>query len=160
MLGVIALLALLAWRAGPPGTLHLPFLATRPAVQRPACPAPPTRSGATHALTDAALASALRDPAHQDYRPASPITTFQAGQAAYLTFRIAGNTPGSATVLFCAPGAAIRGELTVPSNATGRFAQFSAVFTPASAGHGVATLSWNGQVAATLPFTIVAPQPR
>jgi hypothetical protein len=154
-LALAALLAIVLWRAGGPGALRLPLLTSMP-VQRPACAAPKVQRDAVHALAETTLASALRDAAHQDYRPAVPTATFAPGQRAYLTFRIASGSAGHASVYFCAPGTTVHGDLAVPSNAAGRYAQFSAAFSAANTGHGVAILSWDGQVAAVAPFTIMA----
>jgi hypothetical protein len=109
---------------------------------------------AAAALSHAQMATAVRNAARQDYRPANNVMTFAPGQDAYLTFEIATAQAGTAGVTFCMPTGQLTGSLPVPAHSAGRFGEFSAHVTAAEAGKGVATLTWNGAVAANVAFTV------
>jgi hypothetical protein len=125
--------------------------ATRPAV---ACAVQPTKAAAAQALVQAQLTSGLRDEAKKDYRPVDNISAVRVGQKVYLTFQIATNKAGTVGVEFCTKNEKLTGTLAVPAKSNGRYAEFSAVFTSADVGASVATLTWDGAVAASKPFTI------
>lgn len=122
------------------------------------CQLPPVDPTATAALTSAQLTTGVRDAAKQDYRPIDAVTRFTTGQLAYLTFKITTTQAGTAGVTFCAPSGRTPGTLEIPAGSQERYAQFSTRFAPQDAGGaGVVTLTWNGAVAASLPFTVDPP---
>jgi hypothetical protein len=112
---------------------------------------------AAAALTSAQLTTGVRDASKQDYRPIDSVRRFTTGQQAYLTFKIATAQAGKAGVSFCAPSGVVPGLLDIPAGSQERFAQFSTRFAPQDAGVAVVTLTWNGAVAASLPFTVDPP---
>lgn len=120
----------------------------------PACAPAPVDHAAAAALGHAQMATAVRNAAGQDYRPANNVVTFAPGQEAHLTFEIATAQAGTAAVTFCTPTGQLTGSLSVPAHSAGRYAEFSARVTAAQAGTGVATLTWNGAVAANVAFTV------
>lgn len=123
----------------------------------PVCLVQPIFAAAATALTQATLTTGLRNPATQDFRPVDSVRTFQAGQTAYVTFQIATTQAGTAGVAFCTSAGQIPGTLDVPAHSNGHYAQFSLPLDATGTGTGVVTLTWNGAVAASLPFTIEAP---
>jgi hypothetical protein len=127
-----------------------------PPTATPACLIGTISPDAAAVLSQATLTTGLRDPAAQDYRPVDSVTAFQAGQRAYITFQIATTQAGIAGVTFCTPAGQIPGILEIPAHSNGHYAQFSLPLDAATAGPCVVTLTWNGAVAASLPFTIVA----
>lgn len=126
-------------------------ISTRPAVN---CTAQATKPTASQALVHAQLTSGLRNVATKDYRPVDSVTTIRAGQRIYLTFQIATNKAGTVGAEFCTKSEKLPGTLAVPARSSGRYAEFEAVFTSEDVGTSVATLTWNGAVAATKTFTI------
>jgi hypothetical protein len=112
---------------------------------------------AAAALTNAQLTTGVRDASKQDYRPIDSVTRFTAGQQAFLTFKIATAQAGTANVSFCAPSGVVPGTLAIPAGSQERYAQFSTRFLTQDAGDAVVTLTWNGAVAASLPFTVDLP---
>jgi hypothetical protein len=112
---------------------------------------------AASALSGAQLTTGVRDASKQDYRPIDSVTRFTAGQQAYLTFKIATATAGTASVSFCTPSGVVPGLLDIPAGSMERYAQFSTRFAPQDAGPAVVTLTWNGAVAASLPFMVDLP---
>ncbi len=122
----------------------------------PVCLAQPIDPSAAAALTQATLTTALRDPASQDFRPVDSVMSLRAGQRAYITFQIATARAGTAGVSFCTPTGQIPGALDVPAGSNGHYAQFSLLLDADHTGPGVVTLIWNGAVAASLPFSVVA----
>lgn len=118
------------------------------------CPHAAKNAGAARLLTHPQMTTGLYNAAKQDFRPINAVTTFHVGQQAYITFLIATAEAGSASVNFCTPGEQIPGSLTVPAGAVDRYAEFAVRFTARDVGRGLATLSWNGAVAATLPYTV------
>jgi hypothetical protein len=128
-------------------TATIPVLCTSATVDRIAAAA----------LTNAQLTTGVRDASKKDYRPIDSVTRFAAGQQAYLTFRIATAQAGTANVSFCTPSGVIPGILDIPSGSQERYAQFSARFAPQDVGAAVVTLTWDGAVAASLPFMVDPP---
>lgn len=122
-----------------------------------ACAVATVDPGAASALSSAQLTTGVHDASKQDYRPIDSVTRFTVGQQAYLTFKIATAAAGTASVSFCASSGVVPGLLDIPAGSQERYAQFSTRFAPQDAGAAVVTLTWNGAVAASLPFT-VAPQ--
>jgi hypothetical protein len=122
-----------------------------------ACERSPVDSTAAAALANAQLTTGVRDAAKQDYRPIDAVTRFTTGQQAYLTFKIVTTQGGTAGVSFCTPSGRTPGMLEIPAGSQERYAQFSTRFAPQNAGGGVVTLTWNGAVAASLPFTVDPP---
>jgi hypothetical protein len=112
---------------------------------------------AAAALTNAQLTTGVRDASKQDYRPIDSVTRFTAGQQAYLTFKITTAQAGTASVSFCTPSGVVPGTLDIPAGSQERYAQFSTRFVSQDAGDAVVTLTWNGAVAASLPFTVDPP---
>lgn len=157
---VVLIVAILATDLVAHGNIHFLGLGARPSVvataTRPAitCTAQPTKLAASQALVQAQLTSGLRDAATKDYRPVNKVTTIRAGQKIYLTFQIATKKAGTAGAEFCTKDQRLQGTLAVPANSNGRYAEFSAPLTSADVGASVATLTWDGAVAATRPFTI------
>ena len=124
------------------------------ATATPACLISSVVSTASAALSSAQLASGVRDEAAQDFRPVDNVSTFHAGTRAYLTFEIVTPATGTAEVTFCTPDGSIPGTLEIPAKSGGRYAQFSLLLPQRPLGDCVATLKWNGAVAASLPFTV------
>jgi hypothetical protein len=120
----------------------------------PSCLVAPVDAAAAQALTQATLTTGLRNPESQDFRPVDSVTLFHAGHRTYMSFLIATATAGTAGVAFCTPAGRIPGALDVPARSNGHYAQFSVVLDTAHTGPGVVTLTWNGAVAASLPFTV------
>jgi hypothetical protein len=156
-----------AQRAGGLARDALPFLfpaATATFTQEiPTATSPVVCTGAAvdpiaaGALTNAQLTTGVRDASKQDYRPIDSVTQFTAGQQAYLTFRIATAQAGTVNVSFCTRSGVVPGTLEIPAGSQERYAQFSTQFLTQDAGAAVVTLTWNGAVAASLPFTVYPP---
>jgi len=136
---------------------QIPPPATATATVPIACPLATVDLRAARALTNAQLTTGVRDAARQDFRPIDATTRFVVGQQAYVTFKIATAQPGVAGVSFCAPSGSVPGTLEIPAGSQERYAQFSTRFALQDAGSGVVTLTWNGAVAASLPFTVDPP---
>lgn len=157
---VVLLLALVATDIVAHGNVLFAGFGARPAASATAtqpantCVAQPAKAAASQALTHAQLTSGLRDVAKKDYRPVDNISTTRVGQAVYLTFQIATSKAGTVGVEFCTKGRKLEGTLAVPAKSNGRYAEFSAVFTNADVGASVATLTWDGAVAASKAFTV------
>jgi hypothetical protein len=130
-------------------TLEIPT-ATSPV----ACTSETVDPIAAAALTNAQLTTGVRDASKQDYRPIDSVTRFTADQQAYLTFKITTAQAGTASVSFCTPSGVVPGTLDIPAGSQERYAQFSTRFVSQDAGGAVVTLTWNGAVAASLPFTV------
>jgi hypothetical protein len=156
-----------AQRAGGLARDALPFLfpaATATFTQEvPTATSPVVCTGAAvdpiaaAALTNAQLTTGVRDASKQDYRPIDSVTRFTVGQQAFLTFKIATAQTGTANVSFCTPSGVVPGTLAIPAGSQERYAQFSTRFVSQDAGGAVVTLTWNGAVAASLPFTVDPP---
>jgi hypothetical protein len=110
---------------------------------------------AAQALAHAQLTTGVRDEQSQDFRPVDNVSSFHAGSRAFITFAVGTQDGGTAGVTFCTPLGLFPGTLTIPPGSRGRYAQFSLVTPQEALGGGVATLTWNGAVAASLPFTII-----
>jgi hypothetical protein len=121
----------------------------------PSCLVASVDAAAAQALTQVTLTTGLRAPESHDFRPVDSVTMFHVGHRAYITFLIAAATAGTAGVTFCTPAGQIPGALDVPTKSNGIYAQFSVVLDAAHASPGVVTLTWDGAVAASLPFTVV-----
>lgn len=158
-LGVVllasAVMTLLLWPPTPAALGPFAVLAAHSHPAATTCAPAPTQAAAARALTAIQLASRLRDAANGDFRPADATTSFRSGQTAYLTFEIATNAAGTAAVLFCTAHEHIHGTLRVPANSSNRYGQFSAVLAGNASGRGEAILTWDGQVAAAVSFTLV-----
>lgn len=124
------------------------------ATTAPACSVNSVTPAAAKLVAHPQLTTGVRDAAKKDYRPIDNVTTFSSHQMIYLTFQVATTQAGSVSVAFCAPGLQASGQLAIPANSTGRYAEFSMMPTAANAGLATATILWNGKVAASLPFTI------
>jgi hypothetical protein len=141
----------------PPATAT-PFTQETPRPTAPvACTVAMVDPLAASALSSAQLTTGVRDASKQDYRPIDSVTRFTAGQQAYITFKIATAEAGTASVSFCTPSGVVPGLLDIPAGSTERYAQFSTRFAPQDAGAAVVTLTWNGAVAASLPFRVDPP---
>jgi hypothetical protein len=127
-----------------------------PPTATPSCPVAPVDTAAAQRIAEATLTTGLRAPESQDYRPVDSVSTFRAGQRAYITYLVKTAEAGTVDVTFCTPAGAIPGTLDVPAGSAGRYGQFSLVLDANLAGPAVATLTWNGAVAASLPFTVAA----
>ena len=120
----------------------------------PDCQAPAVDPTAAQALTQAQLTTGVRNLNAKDYRPVNKVSSFTVGEQAYLTFKIATNTAGIATGVFCTPQQTFTGSLAIPAHSANRYAEFSMTVAAPGVGQGVAVLRWQGNVAAVLPFTI------
>lgn len=140
----------------PPGFAPggVPPVAAPTATATPSCATASADPAAAQALSHAQLTTGLRDEPGQDFRPVDDVNTFHIGTRAYITFQIATAQAGTIDVTFCTPAGRIPGSLDVPAGSTGRYAQFSILLQPSQIGAGVATLTWDGVVAASLPFTV------
>jgi hypothetical protein len=159
IVAALVILALVATDLVAHGNVHFLGIGTHPiATSTPSpavsCTAKPVTAAASQALAHTQLTSGLRDAAKKDYRPVDNVTTVHVGQRVYLTFQITTNKAGTVGLEFCTRGEKIEGTLAVPAQSNGRYAEFSARFTAADAGVSVATLTWDGAVAATKAFTI------
>lgn len=119
-----------------------------------ACAAAPTDASAAQALAHVQLTSGLRNAGAHDYRPINAVSSFHAGQTGYVTFQVATAQAGTIGVLFCMPSERVPGSLSVPAGSSGRYGEFSAQFGARDVGQGHAILTWNGAVAADVPFTV------
>lgn len=157
---VVLILALLTTDIVAHGNFHFLGLGARPSVAatatRPAvtCGVQPTKPAATQAVVHVQLTSGLRDAAQKDYRPVNTVTAVRVGQNIYLTFQIATTRAGAVGAEFCTKSEKLQGTLAVPAKSSGRYAEFQASFTSADVGTSVATLTWDGAVAATRTFTV------
>lgn len=124
------------------------------ATATPVCAISAPVIAAKAALASAQLTTGVRDEQGQDFRPVDNVTTFHAGTRAFITFQIFTQEAGTAEVTFCTPAGTIPGTLAIPAGSSGRYAQFSLLLPPQPLGDCVATLEWNGAVAASLPFTV------
>jgi hypothetical protein len=122
----------------------------------PACLVAPSDAAAARNIAQVTLTTELRAPESQDFRPVDSVSTFHTGQRAYITFQITTAEAGTVGVTFCTPAGRIPGALDIPGGSNGQYAQFSLALDATHTGLGVATLTWNGAVAASLPFTVVA----
>ncbi len=111
---------------------------------------------AAQALSHAQLTTGVRDEQTQDFRPIDDVSSFHASARAFITFAVGTLDGGMAGVTFCTPVGTFPGTLTIPPDSRGRYAQFSLILPKGALGAGVVTLTWNGAVAASLPFTITA----
>ena len=119
-----------------------------------ACPAAQIDAGAAQALAHVQLTSGLRNAGAHDYRPINAVKGFHAGQTGYMTFQVATAQAGTVGVLFCMSAERVPGSLSVPGGSSGRYGEFSAQFGARDVGQGHAILTWNGAVAADVPFTV------
>ncbi len=150
-----------SWQIGPfgPFGVHTSFVPTStPARPRatvvPACASPHVDALAATRLSHVQMTTGLENIGSQDYHPRDNVTTFHAGHVAYITFELATASPGTVGVTFCTPGGDTVGTLRVPAGSTGRYGEFSTALETADVGAGVATLTWNGSVAAVVRFTV------
>jgi hypothetical protein len=160
-LALLAVIGLAAGLVARLGGVPLPGFGTTAARQPtptasavPACLPATITAPAPHALAHLQLATHVRDLAKHDFQPVDSVTTVHAGQLIYATFEIATTSAGTAGLSLCTPGQRATGTLEVPTRASGRYAQFTLHFSSADIGQGVVTLTWNGAVTASLPFTI------
>jgi hypothetical protein len=128
-----------------------PLPTATPALSCPIRQADPT---AAQQLAEVRMTTGVRDPQSQDFRPVDDVTTFRAGQLAYITFRVASSQPGSVSVAFCTHVRTITGTLDVPAGYASHYGQFSVTLDSTDVGPAVATLNWNGATAASVPFSI------
>jgi hypothetical protein len=143
------------------GPFHpLPTATTGPIpTPTPACPVPAVAPQAAQALKSVQLATGIQDPAHNppDLRPIDNVTAFAVGQTPYATFQVATPQAGTIGARFCLDGTNVAGSpLDVPRgylNARGEF-HLPSPLVASNAGPGVLVLTWNGAVAAALPFTV------
>jgi hypothetical protein len=125
----------------------------------PACPLPTVAPQAARSLKSIQLATGIRSPNHNppDLRPLDNVSTFRVGQTPYATFQVATAQPGTVGASFCLDGTNVAGNpLPVPSgylNARGEF-HLPSPLTASNLGPGALVLTWNGVVAAALPFTV------
>ncbi|MGH2516118.1 MAG: hypothetical protein ACRDHP_10735, partial [Ktedonobacterales bacterium] len=130
-----------------------PIVATQTSAA-PACQVNTVNSTAAGLIAHPQLTTGVRDAAKKDYRPINAVTTFSTSQTVYLTFEIATSQAGAVDANFCAPGMRALGRLTIPAKSAGRYAEFAMIPEAGNVGQATATISWNGAVAASLPFTI------
>ncbi len=150
------------------GDLHLgfgpfhprPTATTGPTpTPTPACPLPAVDPQAARSLKSIQLATGIRNPYQNppDLRPLDNVSTFLIGQTPYATFQVATAQPGTIGASFCLNGTNVAGNpLPVPSgylNARGEF-HLPSPLTASNVGPGALVLTWNGAVAAALPFTV------
>jgi hypothetical protein len=133
-----------------------PALASHVAMPSPtvACPLAAVDPAADGRLAHVQLATAVHDAAAHDYRPVDSISTVHAGTPAYLTFMIGTAQPGTVGIALCTAGGHIQGALEVTAGSAGRYGEFTLDMTPEDVGSGVATVTWNGAVVASLRFTV------
>lgn len=166
-LGVVALLfvgalAASGQRLGPfpfgfGGTSPHPTVTRSPtATAIPTCTVATVDPQAATKLMNVRLTTGLRDPEH--LLPINSVTTLTVGQTAYVTFQIATNEAGTVGAAFCTGGVVTNGVRDVPQgyrDAHGEF-HLQSPLTAADVGQGVVALTWDGAVAAVLPFKVMA----
>jgi hypothetical protein len=126
----------------------------------PACPAPAVNSQAAQALDQVVLATGVAGAA---LKPVDQISSFSVGQTIHVVFHIRAPSGGTVDARFCTSGAVsvTNKPLAVPAGYATRLGQnargqFYLNLESSNVGHGMVTLTWNGQVAAVVPFTVVA----
>jgi hypothetical protein len=127
------------------------------ATAAPICSLKPVDPTAAKAVKNVQLASGLRDPGQQDLRPVNNLKNFHPGQMIYVTFQIATSQPGTIAADLCTPGDRYDGSKAVPpdfQNGRGEFSSGAPLAAPQDLGPGAVTLTWNGAVAAVLPFQV------
>jgi hypothetical protein len=145
------------------GFFHTPKASnvTRPTpTATPACPAPPIDPQAAAALDEEQLSTGVQG---ASLRPVNQVSTFTAGQTIYLTFHVVTNQAGLVNVAFCTNGTVngAKQPINVPAGYSERLGEaargeFYLPLQPANVGPGLATLTWNGAIAAALPFTVTS----
>lgn len=160
-LALLAVIGLLAGLVARLGGVPLPGFGATAAQQPtptatavPACQPATITAPAPPALAHLQLATSVRDLAKHDFQPLDSVTTVHPGQLIYATFEIVTQSAGTAGLSLCTPGQRATGTLDVPTRASGRYAQFTLHFSSSDIGKGIVTLTWNGAVTASLPFTI------
>jgi hypothetical protein len=137
---------------------HQPAATAGPtSTPTPPCPLPAVDPQSALDLTNVQLATGVRDAAGNDLRPIDNTATFVVGQSPYVTFQIATNQAGTIGATFCANGLSIPGNpLNVPRRYAGARGEFHypSPLAAANVGPGAVVLTWNGVVAAALPFTV------
>ncbi len=150
-----------SWHLGPLGPLGITgFFAHATPTARPAataipCAVAPVDQAAASRLSHVQMTTGLANAATKDYRPLDNVTTFHAGHPAYITFQLATSAAGIVSVNFCTAGGNTVGTLEVPAGSSGRYGEFSVPLDSLDLGQGMATLTWNGAVAAEARFTVV-----
>ncbi len=137
-------------------------VATSTATPTPLCPAHAIDPQAARMLSQVQLATGVMNAARLDLRPANTVRAFVVGQYVYVTFMVATNTGGTVVASFCTHGnpggiTATRAQ-AVPAgyrDARGEF-HLEQPLAPSNVGAGLVTVTWDGRVAATLPFTVTA----
>ena len=141
-------------------TIHLTGVTHPTPTATPACPVPPDTPQAAAALDQEQLSSGVQG---ASLRPVDRVSTFTAGQTIYLTFHVVSNDAGIVNVAFCTNGTinVAKQPIDVPAGYSARLGdaargEFYLPLQPTNAGPGLATLTWNGAVAAVLPFTVTS----
>lgn len=126
----------------------------------PACPAPAINPQAAAALDQVRLSTGVSGAALQ---PTDVATTFTVGQTVHVVFHIQSAEGGVVNASFCTNGAVSVSNrpLDVPAGYAKRLGanargQFYLTLAPGNVGPGLVTLTWNGQPAAVVPFTVTA----
>jgi hypothetical protein len=139
-----------------------PAIATTTVVPSPtpACPAPSVNPQAAQALDQVQLSTDVVGPALQ---PVDDVSSFAVGQTIHVVFHIQTTTSGAVNATFCTDGALSDANrpLTVPAGYATRLGpnargQFYLKLASTNTGPGLVTLTWNGAVAAVVPFTVTA----
>ncbi|HEV7128623.1 MAG TPA: hypothetical protein VGN32_14430 [Ktedonobacterales bacterium] len=127
---------------------------TATARARTLCPLAPVDSRAAQALANVQLATGVQSP--QSDVPLDRVTTFHVGQTVYVAFELATNASGTLTGTICANGTLAAKALSVQAGQLHRRGEFNLAtpLTAVQAGPGAVVLTWNGAVAATLPFAV------
>jgi len=159
-LALLAAIGLVAGLVARAGGVPLPGFGAA-GVQQPlptATAAPPCLPANVTALappplSHLQLATSVRNLAKHDFHPLDSVTTVHPGQLIYATFEIVTVSPGTAGLSLCTPGQRATGTLDVPTHSANTYAEFTLHFSSTDIGNGVVTLTWNGAVVATQPFT-------
>jgi hypothetical protein len=90
--------------------------------------------------------------------PSDKVSAFTMGQTVYVTFELATNASGTLAGTICTNGILAATSIAVPTGQAHRRGEFHlpAPLAVDQAGHGSATLVWNGAVCATLAFVVTS----
>jgi hypothetical protein len=126
----------------------------------PGCQAAAVDPTAAKALDQIVLTTGVSGAA---LKPVDKVTAFTVGQTMHVVFHIRATVVGTVDAKFCSNGAVsvTNSPLVVPTGYASRLGanargQFYLTLEPGSAGSGLVMLTWNGHVAAVVPFSVRA----
>lgn len=134
------------------GMALTPGAALATAAPARACPGTAIDAAAAKAVDQATLTTGLRNADARDFRPIDAVRSFEVGQTAYITVRIVSARAGTLGLALCTPGREITSAVAVPAHSQGAYAHFPLTMSAADLGRCLASITWEGSVAAALPF--------